>query len=603
MAKLVSDKDEEVVELADLFDLARVPHPPWLGLRPDGSKSDLKDDVWYLGDQLSGAAKSSGTLTWNLEMGDSIGLRRSRYWAGLAKTVGYFYMESDLGNKPRASSLATTGRELKRLCAWLHVERGKENISCVGPDDVDAFELFLSGQNITQSHVQTRLLSFVYLNRFKDEVGDGLSFNPYLKPGSLGAAAARIGLPDGHTETLEPKVLFKVVDTALGVIEGGDETVELFNTFLDMRSKYGKNCRSKKFKQLTGIPASDFLRRLRLTYGSALVILFALLGDRKHQVGGLKAVDVEALIQGEVSELLGNVRKTSPSLAGTKTSVPVTPSIRKALELILIFTKKTREDYNGDLVVVSLPIGNSAGNKKPQYELDSQSIYRLLGYVAREANIEPELRPHMFRRAFSMIWTWRFELGDMYWLSQLLYHSDPEYTRVYTEDEDVWKFLPEEVEGYTHDVMLRALTGEDRIVGGVSKSLRRYGNLLLSKISVLLPDQVHNFVSGFIRRHGYRIVPTVDGYCFMSEKRGARANCSIDGKWPDYSRRDEQYCTSCANYGVRLKNREHWEERLNGHIAVRDSTDIEILKAASEQGIERAKKVINWIDSGSKDAA
>ena len=60
MAKLVSDKDEEVVELADLFDLARVPHPPWLGLRPDGSKSDLKDDVWYLGDQLSGAAKSSG---------------------------------------------------------------------------------------------------------------------------------------------------------------------------------------------------------------------------------------------------------------------------------------------------------------------------------------------------------------------------------------------------------------------------------------------------------------------------------------------------------------------------------------------------------------
>ena len=603
MDKLDPNRETEIDDLSSAFDLGSVPRPVWLGVWPDGSNSELLDDVWYLGDHLPGTAYSSGTVTWNYGIGDSINPGRAKYWVNLAKAVGYFYMESDEGKNPRTSSLAGTCRDLRRLCLWLHVERYNENVSSVSRSDVDAFELSLSEDGISESYATSRLLSFVYLHRFKDEVGDGLAFNPYLKPKSLGKAAKRIGEPDGHTKTLEPEVLFHLVETALGVIERSDEVVALLKTYLETRSKYGKRSRSRKFKEISGTAASEFLYQLRLTYGSALVILFALLGDRKHQIGGLKTEDVEALLEEEVSELVGNVRKTSPSLAGTKTSVPVTPSIRKALELILLFTKKTRKDYNGELLLVSLPIGNSANNQKPQYELNSDSIYRLLGYVKIEADIEDELRPHMFRRAFAMIWTWRFELGDMYWLSRLLHHSDPEHTRVYTEDDDVWKFLHEEAKGYTADVMSKALTGEDSLYGGISKSLKRYRNLLYSKISVLSPEQVGDFVKEWIKRHGIRIVPCVDGYCIISEKRGARAKCSVDGKWPDYSRRDEQYCTSCANYGVRSKNREHWEEKKKAHIGVRDTADIVMLKASSEEGIKRAEKVINWIETGSRDVA
>jgi len=441
-------------------------------------------------------------------------------------------------------------------------------------------------------------MAFKYLALFADEVGESILFVPYLQAGSLRKASKRVGVADGHTPTLEPRILFALLDTAVRIVEKGEETIHSLEKYLSIVSGNGHVAfarPSREFYNVTGGSSNDMFDAVRLLYGASLVLILALLGDRKHQISALKLSDVEVLLRDDAQDLPGTVRKSSPSVAGTRTSKSVSKHVKLALSHIVSITRATRDDYDGDMLLVRPPIKNTA-NTNPQVELGTTRIYRLLDLVAVEADISIGLRPHMFRRSFAMLWTWRFELGDLYWLSRLLHHSDPAYTLRYTEDEDVWKFLPEEQRKYAYEVMERVLIGAVPMKGGVSKSLRRYGRLLHSKVSVLTPKKVHPFVEKLVTRHEYSIVPQADGYCIMSIKRGARAKCSSDGKNPNYSRREDRHCVDCANYGVQTSNRAHWQARLEVHTKVFASTTIPILRNASQESIKRAQKVLGWID-------
>ncbi|ASJ72127.1 site-specific integrase [Granulosicoccus antarcticus] len=603
MVKLSTKRQPDSIDVvAGLRKLSNFRRPEWLGTGPDGRQCELVDDVWYLSDHLPGYDKSSMNVSWKRPENTVLRSRRTLYWTDYAKIVAYYSMESDKTRTSRTTSLSRLVRVVLALCFYLQNERRKENISSVKPADVNAYEDSLQVRDISVSHAECCLGVFKNFYLFKAEIGEGLSFCPYVRPGSLRTAAKRVGRANGHTLTLEPDEFFAILESALRVVNNSDDIVNTLDTYLNIRDRclqVGRKSSltkiSREFRNATGGSSRELFDKVRLAYGAAIVVVFALLGDRKHQVSSLKRTDVNALLGDSCQDLSGTVRKTSPSIVGTPTSTAIDPQVEKALQLILSLTLKTREDYNGDLLLIVLPVQRTA-NKNPSIELPGTSMYRLLDLVAKNAQIDVTLRPHMFRRAFSMLWTWRFEIGDMYWLSQLLNHSNPIYTRRYTEDEDVWKFFPEQQQKLAYSVMERALTGRDLMVGGVSKSLRRYRRLIQSNVSVVAPELVQGIVEELIERHEYRIVPQADGYCIMSKKRGARARCSTDGLGPNYARRDDIYCVECANFGVRPSNRKHWQVRLDAHVAVFDAATIPILREASKAAIERAETVLGWID-------
>ena len=570
--------------------------PEWIGVRPDGAPCHLNDDIWYLSDLLAGASRSSLTINWAYKANEYPSKKQFRYWSEIAKLTSALCMDSDKTILGRTSSLSNYAREIRALCFWLSAERGCSGLNVVTRNDIAAYEESIAESQLKISTCVSKLQTIRLFWIFRDELGGGLKFVPYMRPGSLNGTAKRIGCSDGHTSTFKPESLFKLLDTALRIVAQSDGLIGDLNIYLNLKDNSEGNL-ARVFVKHTGYSANVFLSRLRIAYGAALVVLFTLLGDRKHQVAALTLSDTQALLDGELEELIGTVRKGSPTVAGHQTRNAACPEVRKALSLIVALTFETRKLYSGDRLLISLPVAPGS-NFKCGIELGSRRIYSLLDNFSKEAGSTEKVLPHMFRRAFSMIWTWRFEIGDLYWLSQLLNHSRPEYAKRYTEDEDVLEFLPEIQQGYAVDILQKAIVGSDRIVGGASKSMRRYSRLLLSKVTVINAEVVGDFARSLINSHGYTLMAFADGYCFSSERRGARAKCSLDGCWPNYANRSELTCTDCSNFGVRSQNKEVWVERKKNHQIVYDSSDCEIVCRAAEEGVNNAAKVIRWIDEG-----
>lgn len=250
------------------------------------------------------------------------------------------------------------------------------------------------------------------------------------------------------------------------------------------------------------------------------------------------------------------------------------------MSVVLMLTQATREEYEGELLFIRLPVQQCA-NQNAQVELKTNRIYRILDFISVECGYRRKLRPHMFRRAFSMIWAWRFEVGDLQLFSKMLYHNSEVFTRFYTEDDDVWDFLPEAQQELAFDVMEKAKLGEKRLFGGFGKTLRRYSRVLLSSISLLSPDRVHHYLSNLFAKHEYKLVSHADGYCTISPARARYARCSTDGVNPNYANRDEEHCGCCTNFGVNESRQSYWQNRLKAHTMVFETTDISSLREAA----------------------
>ena len=201
----------------------------------------------------------------------------------------------------------------------------------------------------------------------------------------------------------------------------------------------------------------------------------------------------------------------------------------------------------------------------------------------------------MFRRSFSLLWAWRFEIGDLGWLSKLLYHNNEVFTRFYTEDEDVWEFLPEAESSLAFNIIRDALLGSRRMTGALGRTLERYRHQLTAKFGVLSLDQAERFASKLLSDGGYRIIANADGFCFINEARGHRAKCSTDGCNPNYANRSEKVCPDCPNFGVDESRAEYWQKRRRSHEEVLENTSVELLAAASREGVARANQMLSRI--------
>lgn len=571
---------------------AGVPRPNWL-------LNDPEEDDWHLGDRNKCSSSSYYTIKWGYEKfpGSKGLVDRGMYWKDLAKQMGLYYLESDKTGGNTTNSLTLYGRELRTLCQWFCYERKCFDASSINSSDIKAFEEYVASLGVTVSAVITKLSALRLLWTLRKCVGDGLTLDPYMRRGAMKKKAKKIGIANGHTPTIKPEVLFPLINEALRVLSEARKCIDNLNIYLELKGIHGRNV-APQFKKKTGESSSVLYGKVLTVYGAAVFVILLLFGERKHELGETTTESVAALFDGDTEELLGTVRKTAKTLGGKETSRPVIKELVDALKVVGQLTRDVSRSYGGDLFFIRQPL-NHCANKNPQVELSTNVIYRLLDRFALEAGYEGgNLRPHMFRRAFSMLWTWRFEIGDYHLLSKMLYHNDEVFTRDYTEDEDVFAFLPEEEQRLMYDIMEKSLSGEKTLFGGFGKTMKRYARLLQSKITLITPEAVHNFVKSMVSKHGYKLVSHVDGYCIISPARAKHARCSTDGKHPNYANRNDSYCVGCPNFGVDETRRSVWVKRGDAHKTVYESTDIPVLKKASEDGLDRTETVLRWLDKG-----
>jgi len=427
--------------------------------------------------------------------------------------------------------------------------------------------------------------------KLREHVGSGLTFLPYHN-GQLGPKARRLGVRGKPTKTIPPTDFFTLLDKVLKEVEGADTWLAKLEVYLNLKAKHGSN-RYSYYKKEFGESSQILLKRIRVIYASAIVIILSLTAMRKHEATVLKYSSVLKAIN-EDSVLVGTEHKTSHTETGKPTKRPLPEEGLKALKVILELTKYQRTKVSDpERLLLRLPFNNVVcGDNKSDEYVTTTVLYHLFDTLTGYVSFGYKLRPHMLRRAFAMIWTWRFEIGDLEHLARFLYHNNHIFTEIYVDDPDAYDFLPEEIQRYTARVFEQAFLGEKNIKGGIAPLISRYMRLIRQKINVIEPETVRVFVDKLIDKLNYEVIPNADGYCFMSKGRRSRAKCSTDGANPDYSNRNEEHCSNCPNFGVDEPRLGYWEKRRDAHKAVETSSNDELMIDASKKGVKRAEHII-----------
>lgn len=188
------------------------------------------------------------------------------------------------------------------------------------------------------------------------------------------------------------------------------------------------------------------------------------------------------------------------------------------------------------------------------------------------------LRPHMLRRAYALIYLYRYEDGELLALSDQLDHFTADNTLQYVTEssvpdgrvpltafgrvsEEERKLLEQEsesvrreVEAAQHEKMLvfveSVITGVDRTSGGLAKLLRRFHAKLATRIdySALSSQQQASTLAAAVQGRGQRLRPYRHGDCGAPEEAAGKGlgRCyDEDAKSLDRSRATPILCHKC----------------------------------------------------------
>lgn len=554
--------------------------------RPAWLLAESDDSRWFFRKDVSGYADSHYTLNWEINAHNKgLSDRRVAYWRTFAQSAVLGYAEAHSAHNLRSTSILNYARSIRAFAQWACFERMCESISSIAKDDIQAYERHLEEMRISSSAVEQRLTPLRSIWELREAIGETIGIRCYRWRGEIRAVSRRIGIANGRTPTFPPEDYFRLLDHCLGIIHSADAWVDAAERYARVRDA---SSNSGRVFQREGTSAKKTIEMARLIYGAAAVLVFSLLGPRKHEVANVDLADAKEVLNG--GSLGGRVSKSSNGSGGESTRRPVVPELIKAIELVL---RLTGVDLNSDEGALFRPIlldrGLQRGTSKP---LDTGQIYRMISRVAVSAGIKFKVRPHMFRRAFSMIYVWRYEFGDLAHLSRFLQHKDLVHTVAYAQGDDVRLFMRDAEIELGRSLMERALTGKERFGGGFGALLERVGRRLRGAITVLRPNQVDDWMRSRLDAGQFSISPAPHGYCVVLGDRGGKGACSTNGRTPDLVNRTDEHCAGCSNFLLTHRSVGYWKARYEAHASVLRLSGIEVVRAAASAAVSAARKVL-----------
>lgn len=571
-----SENFDDLYETADLW---------WL-------LNDFPDSEWTIRAHLNGNPHSTWRVSW--EPVCSRGKMRVhwRQWQRFGQRIAFLLMEHPENAPVKPSTLVVYCREIRAICEWFCFERRVSEASALRREDIEAFFTYIESLSLSRNHVLTKFVLLRRFNEYKGLLGEGIAFDPFRAYGSLTRYAKKVGEPARHTATIYPQKFFHVLDSALKTLSGSEELLKRLDEYMQIRRlATSRRNISRLYKKRYGESSSKLQKGVTVLYGACVTILLSLWGERKHELLNITYEGVKAFLDEGGDEISGIEHKTSGTFTGKRTQRAAISEVCDALAVISQMTRWTRDVSDSKWFFVRMPFGHSA-NQNPQTEITTASLYTLLDTFSEHSGVGLKLRPHMFRRSFSLLWAWRFEVGDLEMLSKLLYHNNDVFTRFYTEDEDVWEFLPEAEGTLAFNIIRDSLLGSRKMAGALGATLERYRRRITAKFGVLSVDEADRFGRRLLAEGGYRVIANADGFCFINEARGHRAKCSTDGCTPNYANRSEKVCPDCPNFGVDESRTEYWQNRKQSHEDVLKSTSVEMLAMASRKSIAKAEKIL-----------
>lgn len=566
---------------------------PWL-------LNNYEDDVWKLKPHIHSDDNSRYTVNWNIfDINEYIGVfNRWDYWKSAAKELAYWIMNAPTNKCKTTSSLANFCRSIREIYEWLCFERKCFSLSEVKQEDITSFIEHVAAKKLTESTVLNKLIVISYVYSHRKYLSESFKFNPF-KSKKITALAKAYSIENGHTPTLYPQEIFGLLNHALKLVKESKLTLQLFDKYMKIHSDTSMAHRSMylRFFKLTGVKSSDLQRQVRALYEAAITIILILLAERKHELSLTKEEDVIDLLNKDLDILVGLEMKTAGTITGKKTERAVIQEVKDALNVILELTKYTKEKSRLETILLKLPFSHSVnGTGEKSFYLTTNGLYMVLRYFANSAKFNRvDLRPHMFRRAYAMLWTWRYEIGDLEELRLMLKHNSLNFTQKYTDDENVWEFMGKNEQDLAFDLLNRAFQRKIVVAGKMSETLERYSRIIQAKSTLLDAVTIADHIDDIIINTGLRVVAHADGFCFINHTSLENALCRTEGIGLDPVKRKDTICMKCPNFATDNSRKSYWEKRIKLHQEVVESSKNEQLIEGSKQFIKKAEKILKDI--------
>ena len=562
--------------------------------------NNYEDDVWKLKPHIHSDDNSKYTVNWNIfDTNQYIGIfNRWDYWKSAAKELAYWIMNAPTNKCKTTSSLANFCRSIREIYEWLCFERKCFSLSEVKQEDITSFIEHVAAKKLTESTVLNKLIVISYVYSHRKYLSESFTFNPF-KSKKITALAKAYSIENGHTPTLYPQEIFGLLNHALKLVKESKLTLQLFDKYMKIHSDTSMAHRSMylRFFKLTGVKSSDLQRQVRALYGAAITIILILLAERKHELSLTKEEDVIDLLNKDLDILVGLEMKTAGTITGKKTERAVIQEVKDALKVILELTKYTKEKSGLETILLKLPFSHSVnGTGEKSFYLTTNGLYMVLRYFANSAKFNRvDLRPHMFRRAYAMLWTWRYEIGDLEELRLMLKHNSLNFTQKYTDDENVWEFMGKNEQDLAFDLLNRAFQKKIVVAGKMGETLERYSRIIQAKSTLLDVMSIADHIDEIIIDTGLRVVAHADGFCFINHTSLENALCRTEGIGLDPVKRKDTICMNCPNFATDNSRKPYWEKRIKLHQVVVESSKNEQLIEGSKQFIKKAEKILKDI--------
>jgi integrase len=570
-------------------------------------RSDYSSPVWCFVPHIETDEKSRYTVRWFVDEEDERPWGWS-YWVDKAKEQVVWRMERAERVALATSSLALYTRNIRNFFRFLCVERHCTALKDVSQWDVEAYKNSLVSRRLSKTCIENYLIPVADSYLMKEISRDALGFDPFCNIGLYRFSSSNSN-PGGHTKTLLPRETFFLLNEALRIVKNSDKTLCLFDSYMEIRNRKINNKKeletvSKIFEANHKSSSQQLLDDIRILYGAAISITFLLLAERKHEAGLRESSDVTRILNEELDILYGLEKKTSGTVVGKRTEVAVVDEVKMALRVIMRLTRHTRVASGKSKVLLKLPVyHNACSGSKKSYYLHTVGIYGLLDRFVKSTGLSIKLRPHMFRRAYAMLWMWRYEIGELEELSQMLKHNNDVFTRRYTDDEDIWDFMPDAEKQMTFDILNDAYLKKMKVGGGGSETLERFGRLIQAKSRLLDPENIAVIITDLIAKEGVEIISHAEGYCVITDLSKGQSKClDGDGQLIE-SKREETRCVGCPNFVIDDSRRGYWEKRIALHQRVVDSSQNSNLVYSSRKFIREAMASLANLESGTLSGA
>ncbi|MDI9662793.1 site-specific integrase [Acinetobacter baumannii] len=577
------ERDEELVQR----------HTPWL-------LNNYEDDVWKLKPHIHSDDNSKYTVNWNIfDTNQYIGIfNRWDYWKSAAKELAYWIMNAPTNKCKTTTSLANFSRSIRELYEWLCFERKCFSLSEVKQEDITSFIEYIASKNLTEGTVLNKLIVISHAYTHREYLSESFTFSPF-KSKKVTALAKAYSIENGHTLTLYPQEIFGLLNHALKLVKESKNILHLFDKYMEMHSdnSVAHTSLNVRFHKLMGVKTSEVQMQVRALYGAAITIILILLAERKHELSLTREDDVINMLNNDLDILVGLEMKTAKTITGKKTERAVIQEVKDALNVILELTKYTRVKSGLETILLKLPFGHSAnGQGKKSFYLTTNGLYVVLRYFADSAKFNRvEIRPHMFRRAYSMLWTWRYEIGDLEELRLMLKHNSLNFTQKYTDDEEVWEFMGKNEQDLAFDLLNRAFQKKIVVAGKMGKTLERYSRIIQAKSTLLDVMSIADHIDEIIIDTGLRVVAHADGFCFINHTSLQNALCRTEGIGLDPVKRKDSICMNCPNFATDNSRKPYWEKRIELHQEVVELSKNVQLVESSKKFLKKAEKILETI--------